>query len=68
MLHSDKTFSENSRTVAIGMVEYIRSTFKAKLDTLSWMDAETVAKAKEKADMINVKVLIKKVLRYVPSF
>ena len=55
-LYVDKTFGGNSREIALEMIGDIRTVFEARLTGLSWMDAATQAKAKEKAEAVQHKI------------
>uniref|UniRef100_A0A4W4HM99 endothelin-converting enzyme 1 n=1 Tax=Electrophorus electricus TaxID=8005 RepID=A0A4W4HM99_ELEEL len=46
------TFDKHSKEIAEGMINEIRTAFKAALDDLSWMDEQTRQAAKDKADAI----------------
>ncbi|XP_030633266.1 endothelin-converting enzyme 2b, partial [Chanos chanos] len=46
------TFDKQSKEIAEGMINEIRTAFKDALDNLSWMDKETRQAAKDKADAI----------------
>ncbi|XP_056118554.1 endothelin-converting enzyme 2b isoform X1 [Rhinichthys klamathensis goyatoka] len=46
------TFDKQSKEIAEGMINEIRSAFKNALDDLNWMDEQTRQAAKDKADAI----------------
>ncbi|XP_076831918.1 endothelin-converting enzyme 2b isoform X3 [Brachyhypopomus gauderio] len=46
------TFDKHSKEIAQGMINEIRTAFKAALDNLGWMDEQTRQAAKDKADAI----------------
>lgn len=49
-------FGSRSRDIAKTLIGNIKTAFKSKLPSLSWMDAETRAKAADKADKIMEKI------------
>ncbi|KTG46058.1 hypothetical protein cypCar_00047592, partial [Cyprinus carpio] len=46
------TFDKQSKEIAEGMINEIRTAFKDALDDLNWMDEQTRQAAKDKADAI----------------
>uniref|UniRef100_A0A672MFI4 Endothelin-converting enzyme 1 n=1 Tax=Sinocyclocheilus grahami TaxID=75366 RepID=A0A672MFI4_SINGR len=46
------TFDKQSKEIAEGMIDEIRTAFKDALDDLNWMDEQTRQAAKDKADAI----------------
>jgi endothelin-converting enzyme/putative endopeptidase len=52
----EQTFGADGKAVTKSMVEQIEQAFDANLDTLSWMDAATIARAREKAKAVFDKI------------
>jgi putative endopeptidase len=52
----NQTFGADGKAVTKAMVQQIEQAFDANLDTLSWMDAATKAKAREKAKAVFDKI------------
>jgi len=55
-LYAEKFFDEASKEDVIDMIKTIISTYKQRIDELSWMSSETKEKAKEKLNKITIKV------------
>lgn len=55
-LFIDERLPEETLDEALEMVEAIRTTFEASLDTLPWLDAASAATAREKAEAVIEKI------------
>lgn len=55
-LYVKKYFPEENKRYMVGLVENLRSALKDHIENLSWMSAETKAKAMEKLERITVKI------------
>lgn len=55
-LYVERHFSENAKHQVLDMVEKIRTTYKKRIESLSWMQEPTKAEAQKK--LANMKVLI----------
>ncbi|RZF47613.1 hypothetical protein LSTR_LSTR014222, partial [Laodelphax striatellus] len=55
-LYIKQNFDQHSKAVALEMIHTIREAFNELLAEQHWMDAETRAVAKEKADAMNEKI------------
>lgn len=55
-LYADAYFTPQSKAAIIRIVADIRAAFAERLDTLSWMSAETKDEAKRKLDLLTAKI------------
>ena len=55
-LYVQASFGGSSRDIALEMIGDIRDVFEKRLEKLTWMDATTRERAKEKAEAVSIKI------------